>query len=212
MGTEFSMMKDLATISATLGELSAVQQLIREEIDNPGFLEEFDLLLIDIVDTYEVVADILRPLVSLSEFSSYKNSFELQWKLFNENYQKALSKPRINAEFTFEKYLQFRKRKETKTGYPPLKRAFGRLHDLVDKWIDNDIWLAMTIDSLLKKLFNFLAEVAELHSQDPTSAFSLFRSCVGVFCSNLAAMDETIGDLKRVLTPNVTVREEMAPF
>ena len=212
MGTEFSMMKDLATISATLGELSAVQQLIREEIDSPEFLGEFDLLLIDIVDTYEVVADILRPLVKLSEFSSYQQSFEPHWKQFNANYQKALSKPRINAEFTFEKYLQFRKLKATKTSYPPLKRAFGRLHDLVDKWIDNDIWLAMTIDSLLKKLFNFLAEVAELHSQDPSSAFSLYRSCVGGFASNLAAMDEGCSDIRSVLAPNATVHEEMAPL
>lgn len=168
MGIEFTICKEMATISVTAEELATADAFIREEITSGDFLAEYDSLLSDIVDSYRVVLSILRPMTELDSFASFAANFTNLRESYSNSYQPALSKPRINAEFTFQKYLQFRKRKETQTNYQVLKNAFSRLHDFIDKWIDNDIWLAMTIDSLLKMLFRFLTLIAD--SKDSEAA------------------------------------------
>lgn len=176
MGNEFKLLKDAATISATLTELVAVNTLITGHISSDNFLDEYESLLADILNTYRCFEDILQPLVTLRDQQDFNQYFSSQFEWYSEHYQAALSEPRVNAEFTFQKYLQFRKRRETKTGFPLLKNAFSRLHDYIDKWIDNDIWLAMTIDSLLKMLFRLLSEVQAVNSRDSEEAFSLYHS------------------------------------
>lgn len=195
MGIEFTITKDLATISATVSELSAVNTIICEEIGSADFHQEYTSLLWDILNTYRVVNRIVQPMVDIQSFAEFNHSFMACHQEYSGGYQAALSEPRVNAEFTFEKYLQFRKRKETKTSYPLLKRSFSRLHDFIDKWIDNDIWLAMTIDTLLKGINRFLSEVAELNSKDQESAYALFSSvmtCMPPYLEIIASRTEAI--------------------
>ncbi len=198
MGIEFTITKDMATVSSTISELKAINALICEEIGSEDFRRQYDSLLFDVLNTYRVVLNILKPLTCVNSLDSFHVKFDNLQQCYSENYQSALSEPRINAEFTFEKYLQFRKRRETKTSYPPLKRTFSRLHDYIDKWIDNDIWLAMTIDTLLKMLNRFLTEVGDIKKSDEESAYHLYQSCLGnipaflhIIASSLEAIDKT---------------------
>jgi len=178
MGIEFQVIKDIGTISATLSEVAAVNKVICEEISSENFHKEYESLLFDILQSYRLVVDTLQPLLSIKTAEVFNEHFSKVFADYGERYQATHSETRVNAEFTFEKNLQFRKRKEVKTSYPSLKKSFSRLHDFIDKWIDNDIWLCMTIDTLLKMLFRHLTEVSELYKKDEEMAFGLYCSCV----------------------------------
>lgn len=208
MGNEFKVLKDIATISATISELAAVNRMIRTEIDSPDFLQEYDSLIEDILNTYQCVENILQPLIDLRAPTSFKENFISLFQWYSESYQPALSEPRINAELTFQKYLQFCKRRETKTGYPPLKKAFSRLHEFVDKWIDNDIWLAMTIDGLLKVLYRLLGEVIELNTRDSDAAFNYYTS----FVAGLSAYLTIIRQMRDQIEDTQPQRVAMPPL
>ncbi|TGD73514.1 hypothetical protein E4634_10820 [Mangrovimicrobium sediminis] len=197
MGLEFNIAKDTACICATITELAALDAIIFEEIGAEDFHRDYDSLLQDILNTYRVVVDTLQPLAQLTTAAAFSEHFDTLSQEYSQHYQPALSKARINAEFTYEKYLQFRKRREVGTGYPPLQRAFARLHEYIDKWIDNDIWLAMTIDTLFKHTFRFLGEVAEVNKGDRDAAFQLYVSCMGGLPPLLAIIGDAINALER---------------
>ena len=195
MGIEFTIVKEMAVISATLCELAAVNRIICEEIGSPDFHREYRDLLGDITNSYLVVDTALSPLTALRTLAEFRDRFDSVHRHYSDTYQAALSEPRINAEFTYEKYLQFRKRRELATSYPVLKRTFSRLHDFIDKWIDNDIWLAMCIDTQLKMLNRLLNEVAEQKSRDEETAFHLYHSAVGNLPPYLQIIDNGLKDI-----------------
>jgi hypothetical protein len=76
--------------------------------------------------------------------------------------------------------------REAKTSFPLLKRTFGRLAELTDKWIANDYWLAMSIDTLYKMLPRLLTEIAELKQKNPGDAWLVYRAAVSDFDIHLA--------------------------
>jgi len=197
MGLEFNITRDTACICATITELAAIDDIVRCEIDSADFYRDYDSLLRDVLNTYRVVVDTLGPLSDVTAQDAFTERFDGLYQHYGQHYQPALSEPRVNAELTYEKYLQFRKRREVQTGYPPLKRAFARLHDYIDKWIDNDIWLAMTIDTLFKLLFRFMGEVAEARKVDEEAAFQLYRSCIGGLPPLLSIISTGIDGLER---------------
>ena len=203
MGVEFTIVKELSTISATAAELAAVNAIICAEIESGEFRDEYDSLLSDILNTYRVVLATLKPLAAIHTVEAFAQQFPEQLQHYGDHYQSALSEPRINAEFTYEKYLQFRKRKELKTSYPPLKRSFARLHDFIDKWIDNDIWLAMCIDTLFKMLFRLLNEVQEFKSRDLEHAFATYHSCLGNVADLLNLIDTALAKVESEITTEV---------
>ncbi len=195
MGKEFKVLKELATVSATITELAAVNRILCAEIPSTEFRADYDSLISDIRNTYGSVWDTLQPLLALLDAETFPLQFDALHQWYGERHLVALSEPRFNAEFTYEKYLQFRKRKEVKTGYPPLKAAFSRLHDFIDKWIDNDIWLAMSIDVLLKHLNLVLDEVALLKKSDGEEALALYQSVLGGFGPFLAIIADALESL-----------------
>lgn len=196
MADEFRITKDLATISATATELAAVNQFITEEITSQDFLDQYDDMLLDIVDTYRGLQGILQPILALHARPVFNQQFGTTVDWYSDHYQPALSQPRINAEFTFQKYLQFRKRRETKTNYPLLKSAFARLHDFIDKWIDNDIWLALTIDACLKTLNRVLVDLAETQKKDSELAFIQLTSLCAGLVPYLAVIEKALENIE----------------
>lgn len=176
MGIELNSLKDMATVSMTAVELAAIDKIIVTHISNASFVNDYQSLIEDITNTYQVVLDNLQPLLDFHTEQQFSEGYNGPSQAFLDCYLKEISKPRVNAEFTYEKYLQFRKLKEVNTGYPLLKRTFARLHDFIDKWIDNDIWLAMTIDSLFKMTARLLNELNELKARDAEDAFIVYQS------------------------------------
>jgi len=195
MANEFKVLKECATITATLNELAGINSIICNEIPVADFRAEYSSLLLDIVNTYQVVTEILTPLMSLNQRDLFDESLGPLAEWYAGNYQRALSQPRVNAEFTFEKYLQFRKRREVQTGYPLLKNCFARLHDLIDKWIDNDIWLAMSIDTMLKMLNLVINDVGEARKRDSDEAFMLAQAGIGKLAPYLAMIGTGLAEI-----------------
>lgn len=176
MGNELTFLKELANISMSVGELASVKKLIVDDIDDPAFIAILDDLLIDMVNSYQVVLTNLEPFAEIKTKEDFLNNFDQCIQRFTQRYNIDNGIPRANAEFTYEKYLEFRKLKIANTSYPILKKAFSRLHDYIDKWLDNDIWLAMSIDVVFKMCFRIMDDIAQLKKKDPDDAFSLFYS------------------------------------
>ena len=181
MATEINCLKDLATISMTAVELAAVDKVIMRFIDDLSFRHDYQSLVQDISNSYQLVLDNLQPLVSFRSEQEFVEGFDQASQTFLNCYLKEISRPRINAELTYEKYLQFKKRKEVNTNYPLLKYQFARLHNFVDKWVDNDIWLAMTIDSLFKMTARLLNELSAAKQRDGEDAFVIYQSGLPCF-------------------------------
>lgn len=197
MGTELNLLKELSTISITSAELAAVASIIRSEIGSADFNADFDDLMLDMQANYEVVLENLLPLTQLLSQEDFSDNFARLSEHYNSHYLSEVSRPRIYVENTFQKYLQFRKRKEVSTGYPILKISFARLHDYIDKWIDNDIWLAMTIDIVFKLVNRWLLEVAELQKKDDEMAYALYLSLKDNLADQLQIIEKQLASMQR---------------
>lgn len=192
MGTELTILKELGTISMTSAELAAVTKIIREEIDAKEFRTELHSLLSDMVNTYQLVVDIFTPFTEISTQRQFKAQFGDTFQRYSDEFNQNLSVPRVNAEFTFEKTLQFRKLSPVKTSYPILKRAFARLLEYIDKWHDNDIWLSMSIDMLMKMVLRLMNEVNDIQKKDTEQAFLLYESSASHYRGFLAIIENNI--------------------
>ena len=179
MGAEFMALKEMATISATCTELAAVNELICAETGPGDFQIQYQDLLTDVLNTYRLILAALTPLTALTGRPAFKTGLANMVAEFSTSLPVTTNEARNNAEFTYEKNLQFRKRAEVKTSYPILKNAFGRLHDFIDKWIDNDIWLVMSLDNLLKRLLRHLEDVQAMQAKDNEMAYAMYLSCAG---------------------------------
>ncbi len=179
MGAEFMALKEMGTISATATELAAVNALICEETGPGDFQAQYQDLLSDVLNTYRLILSSLTPLTAMTDRAAFKEGLALMVAEFSTSLPVTTNEARNNAEFTYEKNLQFRKRAEVKTSYPILKNAFSRLHDYIDKWIDNDIWLVMSLDNLLKRLLRHLEDVQAMQGKDNEMAYAMYLSCAG---------------------------------
>ena len=94
MANEFKALKELATVSATVSELAGVNSVICSELDSADFRSEYDSLLQDVVNTYQVVIDIIEPLMALNDRSQFDSQFAELSSWYAQHYQKALSPPR----------------------------------------------------------------------------------------------------------------------
>lgn len=192
MGKELSILKELATISMTSAELASCCKLITDEICDQEFLQHFEALRSDIRNTYELIVKVFRPFAGLSDQSAFDKHFPKIHQNFCDQFNQNISIPRVNAELTYEKTLQFRKIKLVHTSYPTLKLAFTRLLEYIDKWHDNDIWLSMSIDLLMKTFRQELAEVSSAYAKDTETAFVIYHSVVRHFDAYLKIIENNL--------------------
>ncbi|MCG8313081.1 MAG: hypothetical protein MI976_07685 [Pseudomonadales bacterium] len=189
MANESNVFKELANISMSISELAAVKAIIWEEIESQEFRDQFADLLSDMVNSYQVVLKNLQPFAQINTPELFSQHFDTRRDELAQSYSVDNGIPRANAEFTYEKYLEFRQLKITRTSYPLLKVAFARLHAYIDKWLDNDIWLAMSIDVLFKMTFRVMEDIAQQKPKDSETAYKLFRSCAAKLPPYLAIIE-----------------------
>ena len=199
MGIEFNLLKDMAAITNTAVELVAVNRIIKSHIGARAFNADYDSMLGNISHCYQVVIENLEPLLAIETDTDegFAAAFQPVYQRYIDSYLLEISRPRVDAEYVYEKNLQFRKLKEVGTSFPILKHAFTRLHEIVDKWLDNDIWLAMTIDSLFKLIARLLNEISELTSKDPEHAFWVFQSGIKPLSMYLSVLKAQVAELPR---------------
>jgi hypothetical protein len=199
MGIELDITKELATVCATLTELSSLSSIINSHLRNRDYSQRFNKMVEDIAKSYDVVTTNLLPLSELDTDTSFVESFDERHAAYTDCYLKEISKPRSYADDAYEEYLVLKTLKESKTSFPILKRSFVRLDGFIDKWITNDAWLAMGIDNLFKRLQTLLNEIAALKTKDPEDAYLIYSTAFSGFNDYLALIRE-----KRDLLPGGT--------
>lgn len=179
MGVELKIVRELATVCVTASELAAVENLIKGELTKPAFVEQFDKMAGAIRECYGVTAANLRPWLEMTKETEFCEKFDVAYADYKATYLSITNRPRVASEQAYLAYMLLREYKETQTAYPLLKLTFARLDEFIDKWVTNDAWLAMTIENLVKMLYRFLTEVAELKQKDPTDAFAIYQALMG---------------------------------
>lgn len=174
MGIELDCVQELAGINVALTELTSLASIINGEIRGGEFHARFNQIVADIAKCFVVVTDNLAPFTDINSEATLLKQFDKLHADYSECYLKEISKPRISSDDAYEGYVLLRLQKEIKTGFPLLKRSFERLDKYIDKWITNDAWLAMAIDTLFKRLQNLLNEIAALKKKDPEYAFLIY--------------------------------------
>jgi hypothetical protein len=178
MGVELNIVRNLATVCVTVSELAAIENLIKGELKNPAFVEQFDKMAGAIGECYGVIAAKVQPWLEITNETEFCEKFDSTHADYKATYLSITNQPRVASEQAYIEYMALRNYKETQTAYPLLKRTFARLDEFIDKWITNDAWLAMSIENLLKMLHRFLNEVAEFKQKDPTDAFTIFQAAM----------------------------------
>jgi len=181
MGIELDIVRELGTINATLSELSSIARTVNSQIRNGDFSTRFNKVVEDIGKSYDVVIANLVPLSGLETEGAFVDHFDDRHAAYTACYLKEIHKPRAYAEDAYEEHLLLKTMKESKTNFPLLKRSYERLDQLVDKWVTNDAWLAMSIDNLFKRLQTLLNEIATLKQKDPEDAFLIYASAFTTF-------------------------------
>lgn len=186
MGIEFVLEKELASIGITVTEFATITGIINAEIGPGKFSELFNTMMGKMTHTYEVVTANLQPFVDLDTEDDFNARFDALVSWYSERYLLEISKARAYADDAYEDYVHLVCMREAKTGFPLLKRTFTRLAELTDKWITNDYWLAMCIDTVYKKLPRLLSEIAELKQKDPEDAYKIYRAAFSDLGTQLA--------------------------
>lgn len=186
MGVELLVARELSTLCVTLTETSSITRIIGSEIRNKDFCNQFNKILDNLCKSYDVVIANLNPLAELDSEESFVADFDERFEAYRTCYLKEISKPRAFSDNAYEDYLVMRTLKESKTGYPLLKKTFERFDEFIDKWVTNDAWLAMSVDNLFKMLNRLLNEIAEIKRRDPTDAYLLYSAAFAAFNPYLA--------------------------
>ena len=190
MGTERIIVEELATVSMTLTELLAITRNIRVEIKAPEFTELFDHMVGTLAQSYDVVISNFNEFFKIENEEAFSSEFDTMYATYAETYLVEISKPRTYAERAYEDHLELKRMKQSKTSFPLLKRTFIRLDELIDKWADNDVWLAMSIDNMFKRLNHLFKEIVELKAKDVSDAYIIYESAMIDFKSYIDLLSD----------------------
>jgi hypothetical protein len=190
MGIELVIDKELANIGMTLTEFASITEIINGEIGPGDFSNLFNTMMGRMTKSYDVVIDNLQPFIDLDSEEDFIAGFDDLVTRFKESYLLEISKSRTLTVDAYDDYEHLVCMREAKTKFPLLKRTFTRLAELTDKWIANDYWLAMSIDTAYKMLPRLLTEIAEIKEKDPSDAFLIYRAAFSDFSVHLGLIKQ----------------------
>lgn len=176
MGIEFILQKELSNIGISITEFCSITGIINGEIGSGEFSKLFNTMMAKMTQAYDVVTDNLQPFINLKKEDDFNTRFDELIASYKDSYLSMIGKARAYADDAYEDYVHLVCMREAKTRFPLLKRTFKRLDELTDKWITNDYWLAMSIDTLYKMLPRLLNEIAELKQTDPEDAYQIYHA------------------------------------
>lgn len=176
VSNELTILNELAKVVATQHEWLAIADILNQLIRDAEFIEQYQRMGAELAQCYRFIENLFAPFVALTTQEKFEQAFVQLHDDYQKNYLLAASKPRHAADRSYEVCLGLLQRKESKTSYPLLKRTFDRLDYFVDKYVTNDTWLVMSIETVLKRLSRFLNEVADLYKGDREEAFLVYRA------------------------------------
>ncbi|SEG17864.1 hypothetical protein [Marinobacterium lutimaris] len=190
MGTELTLIREMTSVCATASEWDGIARTVNTLLRSGDFNRQFNLMVAELNKTYVMLADTLSPFAELNSEERFVKQFDALYEQYRGRYLLDVSQPRKLADETYEIYLLLRQSKEIRTGYPLLKRTFTRLDEFIDKWVTNDAWLAMSIDTLLKMLNRFFTEIADIKRGDSEEAFLVYDAAFAELRIYLALLEK----------------------
>jgi hypothetical protein len=199
MGLEFSVTKELASASTTLIELVALTRAIQQQLPRGDFVNQFNHIMGQLYDCYSVIEDNFKPFLAMDNQNAFDAQFDELYAHYSANFLKEASKARPTVEHIYEYYQELKLLKEFKSTFPMLKWAVSRLHDYIDKWIDNDTWFMMTLDRIFKLFNRFLQEISDFKRKDAEDAFSIYALARGDFALFVTILEQKRAELGQMV-------------
>jgi len=199
MTSIYNINEELCSIALTSTELLSVSKIITRTIKKEEFVRQYAYVVSEINKSYCVLDDLLSPFYQLDSESKFTDNFHNMFMTFKDTYLLEISKPRKYCDNVYDPYIELMKNKEAKTGYPLLKNQFSRLNKLYDKWINNDVYLAMSIDRVVKLIHNVLKDILMLTENDIEDAFVYFSSSLEDFSAYLTLINQNRMGINNVL-------------
>lgn len=175
MGYEFKISKELTTLAATAGEWLSIADTVNTHLSSGDFHRYFNRMVYFLPGAYGVVLANLSPFFELRTQADFNAKFDDLHDAYQKDFLQQASRPRHYADAAYEEFLQFSLLKEYKTNYPILKRTFASLYEFLDKWVNNDAWIVMGIDVILKTLNRLFLDIASLKKQDEDDAWLVYH-------------------------------------
>ncbi len=196
MGIELTLIREMTSVCATASEWDGIARTVNTLLRSGDFNSQFNQMVAELNKTYVMLGDTLSPFADLNTEQAFCDQFDALHEQYRGTYLLDVSQPRKFADETYEIYLLLKQTKEIRTNYPLLKRTFTRLDEFIDKWVTNDAWLAMSIDTLLKMLNRFFTEIGEMKRGDPEEAFLVYDAAFAELRIYLALLDEKLDQKK----------------
>jgi len=181
MSDIFRINEELAAVAVTSTELHSISNTVHHYLKKSDFIRDFGNIICEINKSYFVLTESFSDFYTINSEDIFSNAFNATHQAFKDAYLLEINKPRKYCDNVYELYREMLLRKEAKTSFPPLKNNFTRLNNLYEKWIDNDAYLAMSIDRVLKLKNNWLTEIYEMKKIDEEDAYLIFRSSLNDF-------------------------------
>lgn len=199
MGIELTLIREMTSVCATASEWDGIARTVNTLLRSGDFNKQFNQMVAELNKTYVMLGDTLSPFAELDTEQRFADRFDALHEQYRGRYLLDVSQPRKFADETYEIYLLLQQTKEIRTNYPLLKRTFTRLDEFIDKWVTNDAWLAMSIDTLLKMLNRFFTEIGEMKKGDIEEAFLVYDAAFAEFRIYLALLEEKLDQKKEGL-------------
>jgi hypothetical protein len=174
MTNEMSFLKELAVLSVVRQEWRDVAGVVLEQIRNDEFVGLYQSMDSEVEKLFVFMAETLAPFLAIHSEAEFVERFDALQKNYQETFLEQAGKPRYFADEAFEYFIPIQQSKEFNTGYPLLKQVFDRLDFLVDKYLANDSWILMSIDTLMKRLSRWLLELVEVKKTDSEDTWRLY--------------------------------------
>ncbi|MFK4751773.1 hypothetical protein [Oceanobacter antarcticus] len=175
MNNELTVLKELSTVTVTQAEWLEIGRTITSHLPKPEFLQTFNAMAGEVSKVYGFVIDTLTPFIELNSEPAFVENFDSLMVSYQASYLAEASKPRHYCDEAFEHFVEIQQSKEFSTSYPLLKHTFDRLDYIMDKYIANDAWVVMSIETVMKRLSRWLNAIAELKKVDSEDAFWVYQ-------------------------------------
>lgn len=202
MAIVFKINEELASIAVTATELHSVSKTAVQYINSKDFIAQFSAIVLEINRAYSILDGLFKPFCILNTEELFSTEFDKAISNFKNSYLLEISKPRKYYDNIYEAYVGLQQTKEAKTNFPMIKNNFIRLNDLYDKWINNDAYLAMSIDRAIKLENNLLTDIATLKTKDMEDAYFVFRSSFDDFNDYLSLIQNSADNIRKLFSDN----------
>jgi hypothetical protein len=200
MGTEFKsteleISNGFAKLTVNLGEFLSVAQLIVGITKHREARQALKDAILEIRKSCDTAVDVFTPLYALTDTASFTKSFGALHANFKNSYLKNINTVRTNCKIVKTHLDALLKKKGWIARLPLLKRSYFRLDQLCKNWFYQDMNLARQMETFLRSINDFYADISNLAQQDSSMAFSLLRSGLEQFEDDFLSLRKKLGAL-----------------